>query len=223
MFRCHSCFARRALCTGVAALAFALPWTAVQAESGRQQALTALEQPDTAVRIAAIEQLAATGTMEDAPRLVPQLRDADEAVHARAASAMWEIWSRSGDPDLDALLQHGLEQLSRGEFDLALATFDEVVARRPDFAEGWNKRATAWFLLDRPTQSLKDCDETLKRNPLHFGAMSGAALIHLHFGRLDAARGYLARALQIHPHLAGARELHDIVDSVLRRRSQVGV
>ena len=36
-------------------------------------------------------------------------------------------------------------------------------------------------------ESLKDCDEVLKRNPKHFGALSGAAQIHLQLGQPELA------------------------------------
>ena len=75
--------------------------------------------------------------------------------------------------------------------------------RQPGFAEGWNKRATLQFLLGHNEQSLHDCDEVLKRNPRHFGALSGAGQIHLQLGHLELALAFFKRALAINPNLDG--------------------
>src|SRR6185295_17305177 len=85
----------------------------------------------------------------------------------------------------------------------ALATFSEIVARRPDFAEGWNKRATVYFHLGENQKSLRDCDEVFKRNPNHFGALSGAGQIHLKLGDPERALEFFRRALQVNPNLDG--------------------
>ena len=73
------------------------------------------------------------------------------------------------------------------ELDEALATFSDIVARKPAFAEGWNKRATIYFLIGENEKSLRDCDEVLRRNPNHFGALSGAGQIHLSLGNPERA------------------------------------
>jgi tetratricopeptide (TPR) repeat protein len=146
----------------------------VAAQMSRAEALKALEQPAPAARLMGVERLAEVGIMADAERLVPSLRDAAPAVHERAASALWQIWSRSGDPLIDELFARGVSQMAAAALSDALSTFDEIVRRRPAFAEGWNKRATVYFLLGRYAESLKDVDEVLQRNRHHFGALSGA-------------------------------------------------
>jgi tetratricopeptide (TPR) repeat protein len=169
----------------------------------RTQALAALEQSAAAPRRAAADRLGEIGTMADSGRLVARLRDDDEQVRALAASALWRIWSRSGDAQVDALFQRGVLQMSAGELEGALATFSEIIARRPAFAEGWNKRATVYYLLGRYERSLKDCDEVLKRNPNHFGALSGYGEIYVRLGNFARAVDYFKRALAINPNMPG--------------------
>ena len=135
------------------------------ADMNREQALQAIEQPEASTRLAAVNRLAEIGQMADADRLLGRLGDADPQVRDSAAQAMWRIWSRSGDPAIDQLFARGVESMQAGEYEQALAVFHGIVARKPDFAEGWNKRATLYFLLGRNRESLKDCDEVLKRNP----------------------------------------------------------
>ena len=81
-----------------------------------------------------------------------------------------------------------------GELQEALSTFDRIVRRKPDFAEGWNKRATIRFLLGEYENSQMDCDEVFSRNPNHFGALAGAGQIHLMLGRPELALDFFRRA-----------------------------
>ena len=112
---------------------------------------------------------------------------------------MWEVWSRSGDAAIDRLLATGVEQMSAREGELAVQTFTEVIRRRPDFAEGWNKRATVYYLMGEYQKSLADCDEVMKRNPYHFGALSGYGMIYLQLDEPAKALDYFQRALQRQP------------------------
>src|SRR5207245_11437444 len=127
----------------------------------------------------AVRLLAENGSMEDIPALVEALRDVDSRVRAFAENAMWQVWSRSGDAEADRLFAVGVEQMQARQAEAAVETFTGVIARRPEFAEGWNKRATVYYLLGEYTKSLADCDEVLKRNPYHFGALSGYGMIYL--------------------------------------------
>ena len=149
------------------------------AEPTRAEALAALTEPssDADVRRRAALWLAQKGLMEDAPALVEALRDRDALVRAFAETALWQVWSRSGDEEVDRLFELGVEQMSARRGDLAVETFTRVIERRPGFAEGWNKRATVYYLLGQYEKSLADCDEVLKRNPHHFGALSGYGMI----------------------------------------------
>ncbi len=133
------------------------------------------------------------------------LRGDDPVRAARAAPALWEMWHRSGDPQLDALLRQGIEAIERQELDKAEALFTRLIQVAPSFAEGWNKRATARFLAKDFTGSIADCRETLARNPNHFGALSGQGLCHLALEQYKEAADLFRRALAVHPYLDGAR------------------
>ena len=184
----------------------------------RAQALKALEQPDSAVRLAAIERLAEIGRMDDVDRLLARLEDPDPQVRTVAAAATWQIWSRSGDPAIDKLFARGIEQMQAAALEDALATFSIIVKRKPAFAEGWNKRATIHFLLGNYAESLKDCDAVLKRNPKHFGALSGAGQIHLQLGHPELALDFFRRALAVNPNLEGAAAMIPVLEELLREQ-----
>jgi tetratricopeptide (TPR) repeat protein len=195
------CLAGALLVLALGLAAKALPVRADNMPLDRARA--GLSQVDAQQRLAAVEQLAEAGTMDDVPALVARLRDEDASVREAATAALWRVWSRSGDVQIDALLAQGSAQMQAWQFDDALATFTEVVRRRPQFAEGWNKRATLLFLMGRHEASLRDCDEVFARNPLHFGAWSGAGQNHVELGQVRPAIDAYRRALAINPNLAG--------------------
>jgi tetratricopeptide (TPR) repeat protein len=121
-------------------------------------------------RLAGVERLAEIGSMADADRVLERLGDSDPRVRMAAEASIWQIWNRSGDPEIDKLFAQGVQQMQAAALDDALTSFNEIVLRKPDFAEGWNKRATIYFLRGQYEKSLADCDEVFKRNSQHFGA-----------------------------------------------------
>jgi tetratricopeptide (TPR) repeat protein len=183
--------------------------------------LDRLRDGATADRRAAAERLSEIGDDGAAPGLVQALRDADPGVRAEAHEALWSIWQRSGDPAIDILLQTGIALMEAGRLPESVAVFSDVIARAPAFAEGWNKRATAYYLMGELDRSLADCEEVVRRNPLHFGALSGFGLIHLQKEDLPRAAEYFEKALAVNPNLAQiARVLEQIREVLWQRRQQ---
>jgi tetratricopeptide (TPR) repeat protein len=135
--------------------------------------------------------------------LVWPLADESAMVRELAERGLWILWNRSGDPAIDALMVKGAAQVQAGELAEALATYSEVVRRKPGFAEGWNRRATAYFLAGDLRRSLPDCDQMMQRNPYHLGALAGYGQIHFRLEHYDKAIEYWRRALNVNPNLAG--------------------
>ena len=185
-----------ALCVA-AAPASAQPGTPITREQAREK----IANGDAEARRTAAAALGDLGTMADAPALLRALRDEDETVRAVAESSLWQVWSRSGDPEIDMLFQRGVEQMSRGDTSAAIQTFTTIIQKKPDFAEGWNKRATIYFLVGAYEQSLRDCDEVVKRNPQHWGVLAGYGQIYLALGKPELALEYFQRALKVNPNL----------------------
>jgi len=167
----------------------------------REQALADLAKPDAEARRRAAAWLGELGAMADAPALVRALRDNDDLVRSLAEHSLWQLWSRSGDPEIDALFQQGVEQMNQGDADQAIATFSAIIKKKPDFAEGWNKRATIYFLIGEYDKSLRDCDEVVKRNPDHFGVLAGYGQIYLQLDQYERALDYFQRALKVNPNM----------------------
>ncbi len=181
--------------------AFAAP------ELSREAALTALENSAVETRVAAADRLGEVGAMDDVVALLNSLRDVEETVRNTAEQSIWKIWSRSGDPNVDRLYVRGIREMNEGSFTRAISTFSEIIKLKPDFAEGWNKRATLYYMTEQYDKSLEDCDEVMKRNPYHFGALSGYGHIHIEFRLLDQAIEYFQRALQINPNMGSVARL----------------
>ena len=190
-----------------AALALALVLATAPAEGQsappitREQALEKIAKGDVPARRLGAASLGDLGTMADAPALLRALRDEDAGVRAVAESSLWQVWSRSGDQQIDTLFQLGVEQMTRGDGQGAIDTFTAIIQKKPDFAEGWNKRATIYFLVGEYDKSLKDCDEVVKRNPQHWGVLAGYGQIYLALDKPELALAYFEKALKVNPNL----------------------
>ena len=136
---------------------------------------------------------------------VEALRGGDPARIAQAEAALWAMWCRSGRPEHDALLAEGVTALERRDFDGALAILTRLVEAAPDWAEAWNKRATARYVARDFAGAIRDCEATLARKPHHFGALSGQGLCHLALEQYAPAAALFRRALGVHPSLASVR------------------
>ncbi|MGH7421421.1 MAG: tetratricopeptide repeat protein, partial [Candidatus Rokuibacteriota bacterium] len=213
---------RAAAALGVLALALGPIASGAAAQAGapltREEALADIKQPDRETRRRATARLGEVGVIADAPVLIEALGDEDEVVRVLAENSVWQVWSRSGDPEADGLLQAGIEQMSRGDGPAAVETFTRAIEKKPDFAEAWNKRATVYFLMGEDEKSLRDCDEVLKRNPAHFGALAGYGQIHLRLDEPELALSYFRRALRINPNMREVRDVIGRLEQLLMER-----
>lgn len=125
-----------------------------------------------------------------------------EAEGRKISDQMWELWVDAPDEQAQAVLDRGM--LKRGNYDLlgAIADFDTLVEYCPDYAEGYNQRAFAFFIRQDFSAALVDLDRALVLSPRHVGALSGRALTHMQLGDSDKARDDLRAALAINPWLS---------------------
>lgn len=145
-----------------------------------------------------------------------------EAPAPREAQAVegeiWRIWLQSDDGAVRALMRDGILAMERGDHRHALSKFDQMVLIAPDFAEGWNKRATVHYLLGNYPQSLADIAETLKLEPRHFGALSGKGLVYIALEDERRALEAFEAALAIHPNLTSAALNAEQLRKIIRDR-----
>jgi tetratricopeptide (TPR) repeat protein len=132
---------------------------------------------------------------------------------------IWEIWSMTGDPALDRLMIASSDAMEKGDYPTALAALDALTAARPDFAEGWNKRATVYYLMGEYSKAIADIHRTLALEPRHFGALSGLGLTSLKLGDDAAAADAFQRVLAIDPLYPNARQNLERAEAALKRNS----
>lgn len=147
-------------------------------------------------------------------RLFAQLRQADSEDTAKVLeSAIQAMWMRSGSDTADVLMKQAGAAMEKKSYGSALAILDTVVELNPDFAEGWNRRATVHFLRGDYTNSQADIERVLELEPRHFGALSGLGAIEKERGNGRAALRALRRARTINPKL-------DNIDDRIRKLEQ---
>jgi tetratricopeptide (TPR) repeat protein len=135
--------------------------------------------------------------------LFAELRTAPDSRTAQAITIeIWNLWTHPDDPELAARMAEILQRLGMADYPGAVALLDRLVVDHPDYAEGWNQRATAHFLMRNFDQSLADIEKTLQAEPRHFGALAGRALIYLELDQRDLALEAITQALAIHPFLS---------------------
>ena len=110
--------------------------------------------------------------------------------------------AHSGSAEMDLLLQKGQAAMSNGAFDAALAHFSALIDNAPAFIEGYNARATTYFLMGAFGQSMADIQQVLAQDPRHYGALTGFGMILEALNRHQAALEVYRAALAANPHMA---------------------
>lgn len=147
--------------------------------------------------------MAQTETLDS---LFAELKESDAQAAGRIEREIWNEWSKSGSPAMDLLLQRGRDAMAAGDMGAAIEHFTALTDHAPDFAEGWNARATAYFQAGEWGPSVNDIAKTLTLNPRHFGALSGLGMIFEQLEQPEKALEAYKAALAIHPHLQGVIE-----------------
>jgi tetratricopeptide (TPR) repeat protein len=151
--------------------------------------------------------------------LFERLHITADATDAQAIEEqIWQIWLESDDATVNRLMLEGIAAMNLRQLDLALDRFDRMVEHAPAFAEGWNKRATVYYLMGDFEASVVDIERTLGLEPRHFGALSGLGLIYDAIDQPRAALRSFEAALRLNPHLEGTRDRVEELRRALRGR-----
>lgn len=184
------------------------------------QSIVLLQRGGTAERREAVGILARLGDQRAVGPLAEALKnDADTFVRQGAEQALWQIWHRSEDEAVDALLQEGIEAMQRGNYQAAVDLFTQVIEIAPKFAEGYNKRATTYYLMQMYEESIADCERTIALNPHHFGALSGGGLCYLGQRNLSEALEWFERAVAVNPNMPQIEQYIEDIKRFLRDQS----
>ena len=138
-------------------------------------------------------------------RLFAELHRTNDAATAQSLTdRIWDIWHNTGQSETVSLMLDGRRALQRRDLETALRRFNEVVRREPGLSEGWNKRATLYFVMGRYRASIVDIGRVLELEPRHFGALAGLGMIYEVLGQPRQALEAWRRALAVNPHLQDA-------------------
>lgn len=152
---------------------------------------------------------------EELDQLYSDLADAGETGWEQIEQEIWSNWSHSGSSAMDLLLERGRASMQSGDLDAAIEHLTALTDHAPDFAEGWNARATAYYQAGLFGPSIQDIGRTLTLNPRHFGAISGLALIFEELGyENDALKAY-REVLAIHPNRPNLKEHIDRLEKLV--------
>src|ERR1700687_3893454 len=136
------------------------------------------------------------------------LKAAPDEVSAKHVEArIWALWMQTPSDTAALLMVRAKAAMDVQQMDVALKLLDAVVKLRPDYVEGWNRRATLYYLQNDYTHSLEDIEQVLVREPRHFGALAGLGLIMQDLGDEKRALDAFRKALAINPYLDKVPEL----------------
>jgi tetratricopeptide (TPR) repeat protein len=149
--------------------------------------------------------------------LFQRLQHAPDAVEAQVIEQqIWRVWLESEDAAINRLMQQGVFAMSEQDYAAALQAFTRMVDQAPEFAEGWNKRATVYYLMGNWRASVWDIQRTLALEPRHFGALFGLGLIYEELHQPEAALRSFEATLVLNPHSESTRQMIEQLRQQLR-------
>ena len=119
---------------------------------------------------------------------------------------IWEIWFNHANEDVEQLIQMGVTRMNYNRYAEAMLIFTQLIENFPDYAEGWNRRATLHYILGNLDESIADIEKVLELEPRHFGALSGLGLVYLQQKQLSKAKQAFENLVDLHPNSPNAQE-----------------
>jgi len=139
--------------------------------------------------------------------------ETDPETAGEVENEILDVWLDSGSDTVDLLMDWTLQAMEGKQYPRALDFLDRIILMEPAYVEGWNKRATVYFLLDDYGMALADIGKVLELEPRHFGALSGLGIIFRSLGEEERAKAAFRAALDIDPHLTNVREELESLES----------
>ena len=138
----------------------------------------------------------------------------DQASAKHVEGRIWALWTQTPSDTTMLLMTRAKTAIEKKQPDVALKLLDKVVKLKPDYVEGWNRRATIYYLQNEYAKSMSDIREVLVREPRHFGALAGLGMIMQELGDDKRALDAFKKALEINPYL---EKLPDMVKTLTEK------
>lgn len=133
-------------------------------------------------------------------------------------NSIWGVWHQSGSDTVDLLMADAAQAMQAGLHAQAEAQYSAVIDLAPDFAEGWNRRATLRFIRGNFPGSLQDIERVLDLEPRHFGALAGRGMIHDRLDNDEEALRAFRNALLMNPHMNDVKTRLKAIEKRIRDR-----
>ena len=143
--------------------------------------------------------------MDKTKQYLENLKSEDPAIREHATRELWILWYGQEGAEMEKELNEGTRLMDRQQHDEALEIFRSLGEKCPDFSEAHNKLATLLFMIGKFEESVKECEEVLRRIPHHFGALNGMGLCLFDLQRYEEAIRYFQKALEIQPYAVNTR------------------
>lgn len=138
------------------------------------------------------------------------------AVIRSTENEIWNIWMQHPNADVEKLMQLGIQRMNLENYNEALVIFNGIIDSYPDFAEGWNRRATLYYVVGNYDASIDDIEKVLALEPRHFGALSGLGLVYLQRNELAKAKQAFENLVEVHPNSPNAKQNLETVTESLK-------
>ena len=126
-------------------------------------------------------------------------RESDPKKAQRTSRQIVQKLTDSGSASINLLMERASEAMGKNSNSVALDILDQVVTLAPDYAEGWNRRATLYFTMKDFSRSIADVERVLELEPRHYGALSGLAAMLQALGREKRALEVWYKVLEVYP------------------------
>lgn len=161
----------------------------------------------------------ASAEMAEVEHMLERLADPETEDWEKLERQIIQEWSKSGSAAMDLLLRRGREAILAGSHEIALEHLTALTDHAPDFAEGWNARATALFHLKLYGPAIEDIGRALTLKPRHFGAMTGLATVLQEMGMMEEALEVWHMVRDVHPHMSGLEQGIERLEGILEGQS----
>ena len=168
----------------------------VRAEAVDPEPPKPIEPPSTLPRAQTGDKAHNLDRLFDALKVAP-----DEESAKYVENRIWSMWLATDSDTTTLLMSRVKTAVDAKDLDLGIKLLTAVIEIKPDYVEAWNRRATLYYMKKDYDRSIADIEQVLKREPRHFGALSGLGMIMQELGDDKHALEAFRRALAVHPHL----------------------
>lgn len=148
--------------------------------------------------------------------LFQQLKRQRDPDQAREISEQIRMeWNDSGSATVNLIMQWANDAIRDKRNGAALDFLDQVTTLKPDYVEGWNRRATLHYTMGNARKSMADINHVLSLEPRHFGALAGMAAILTEASKDTLAMQAWERFLEIYPADRQAQEQYNTLSEKL--------